>query len=167
MNRTSLILVAFGLLCFATAYGQSESDSQRTVGISASIQGSQFDIQLPIWTSSRFSVSPAFGLVFVEDAGSDYRFGLVGRYYLKTQKVSPFLGGRIGVLLASPKNADNTTDVIAGFLGGGEYFFDEKFSVGVEGQVNASFSDKKSTRFGNPGATNVNTAAAVFVSIYF
>ena len=41
------------------------------------------------------------------------------------------------------------------------------FSIGVEGQVNAAISDDASSRFGNPGGTNINTATAVLAAFYF
>ncbi|MCK4462246.1 MAG: hypothetical protein KAW46_10605 [candidate division Zixibacteria bacterium] len=43
----------------------------------------------------------------------------------------------------------------------------DHFSVGVEAQVNAVFSDEHSYLFGNPNGTNINTAAAVMATFYF
>lgn len=50
---------------------------------------------------------------------------------------------------------------------GGEYFLGDKFSVGVEAQLNATHSSKTSSRFGNPGGWNINTASAVLATVYF
>ncbi len=50
---------------------------------------------------------------------------------------------------------------------GGEYFFSSSFSVGIEAQLNLTFSDKNSVRFANPGGTNLNTGSVIYASIYF
>lgn len=50
---------------------------------------------------------------------------------------------------------------------GAEAFLVPSFSLGVEAQLNATFSDDNSARFGNPGNLNLNTAAAVTATVYF
>ncbi len=47
------------------------------------------------------------------------------------------------------------------------YFLAESFSLGVEAQLNVSLSGDGSTRFGNPGGTNINSAMGVFAAVYF
>ena len=75
-------------------------------------------------------IAPAVGIAYVSDAGTDIGLGVVTRFYLKDDAVRPFLGGRIGLLLFSPKESGseedeskNTTDYLLGILAGGEYFF--------------------------------------------
>ncbi|MEA1987436.1 MAG: hypothetical protein U9N76_08115 [Candidatus Marinimicrobia bacterium] len=46
-------------------------------------------------------------------------------------------------------------------------FFDKNISIGIEAQGNATFSDKESTRFGNPGGISFNTGTVIIGSIYF
>jgi len=166
------ILLASAAVCFLMVYVSNVMEAQDKpraglVGLSASFQSAQADILLPIWLSDRFSLAPAVGLTWAEDNGSDIRVGIAPRFFLTSTKVAPYIGGRVGVLIASPSNGDATTDWIGGLAFGGEYFIDDHFSVGVESQLNVTFSDTKSTRFGNPGKTNVNTGAAVFATVYF
>jgi hypothetical protein len=145
-----------------------EKTTARTWGLSASIQGGQLDIILPIWAGDKVVIAPAFNFVYVEDAGVDVGIGIVPRFYLQMDKVAPYVGGRAGAFLGLPSgSAEDTTDWLLGLAFGGEYFLNPKFSVGVEAQANCTISDDLSDRFGNPGGLSLNTATAVFASVYF
>ena len=167
------IIVMIFLLGISTAYSQ-ESSNSNSFGISALVQDSQFDILFPILLSESAVLAPAVGFLYASEAGTDISFGLVGRFYLSNRVVKPFLGGRAGVIIFSPASSDDgqaepesTTDFLIGLLAGGEYFINESFSFGIEAQLNTTVSDKNSSRFGNPGGTNINTGAAVFATVYF
>lgn len=163
---TAVIFVAAQVLIDSPAHCQTTTSGAK-VGLSASLQNSQFDILLPIWTSERFSIAPAFGLVWSQDVGSDIHIGLVPRIYFPKERFSPYIGGRFGFLIASPENGNGTTDFLGGLSFGGEYFADEHFSFGAEAQLNATKSADNSPRFGNPGKWGLNTGAAAFVTMYF
>lgn len=64
-------------------------------------------------------------------------------------------------------NGSTVTDTLFGLLFGAEYFLDQQFSVGGELQLNMTFSDKSSNRFGNPNGTNVNNGTALHATFYF
>jgi hypothetical protein len=157
-----IFVTSFTIICFA-----QESEDKPTVGLSTSVNREQLDILIPIWESDKFMIIPSIGFVSVQDLGKDYIFGLGSRIYFKRKKLSPFASSRFGLLIASPRDLDSTIDIIFGLGGGGEYFFDDHFSIGIEGQLNISISDENSTRFGNPGGTNLNTASTIFATIYF
>lgn len=173
--KISYLVVVFILVLISSTQMFSQEDTnKKSFGISALVQDGQFDIMLPIVLTKSVVIAPAIGLASVSDAGTDISLGFVGRFYLNDSKVKPFLGGRAGIMIFSPSkpkgssiDPESTTDFIFGFLAGGEYFLDEGFSFGVEAQLNASVSDKISSRFGNPGGVNVNTGAAVFATVYF
>jgi hypothetical protein len=59
------------------------------------------------------------------------------------------------------------SDLILGPSFGGEYYFNKNFSVGIELQLNVVLSGEKSMRFSNPDGMNINTATALFATIYF
>jgi hypothetical protein len=92
---------------------------------------------------------------------------MVFRYNLRVDEAVPYIGLRFGGLLASPEKGDGTFDMILGPLVGGEYFLRNKFSVGVEAQLNISKSDENSYRYNNPDGTNINMATAVMATFYF
>jgi hypothetical protein len=168
LSFSSVILLSalFTPLAGVIAYCQ-EGGFETKVGLSASLQSTQFDIMVPIWASDHFSIAPAFGAVWADEGGSDIHLGLVPRFFFHKDKIAPYVGARIGLLIAAPKGGESTTDVITGVAFGGEYFLDEYFSFGVESQINVTISSEKSARFGNPGKANLNTAAAVFATVYF
>lgn len=166
LKKICFILVILTLVINNISSAQ-ETDTIPKYGLSASFQDSQFDIVIPFWISSTFKLSPAVSFISVSDAGRDYSIGFILNKYLKKSKVSPFIGLRGGLLIASPDQGDSVTDSVIGVSFGGEYFIDNFFSFGLEAQLNASISDNKSTRFGNPGGSIINTSMAIFGSIYF
>jgi hypothetical protein len=164
--RYGLAFVAL-LIIFVQPVLSQENINTRQLGISASLQNNQIDFLIPIWISSRATIAPAFGLTWIQDAGTDLHIGLVPKIFFNNNKVSPFVGFRVAALIASPSIGKATTDWLTGLSFGGEYFVDGNFSIGIESQLNYTISDKLSTRFGNPGKNNINTAAAIFATIYF
>lgn len=146
--------------------------NNRTVGITASIQQSQLGILVPIWVGPKVSISPGLDIAYAQTVGTDLGIGVVPKFYLKAEKLSPYFSMRAGAIFNIPSSdneiQDETkVDILAGLGFGAEYFFDEHFSMGVEAQANFTFSDESSDRFGNPDGMNFNTAAAVTASIYF
>jgi hypothetical protein len=167
MKKSSVVFAVlfFGLL-ISSAVNAQESTG-RSWGISAAVSETQLDILVPIWFGNNV-FGPAFGVINTGGIGTDLRFGLFDRIYLNTEKnIKPYLGLRAGILIDIPKEGDTVADYIAGIAGGGEYFFSENFSAGVEAQLNFTFSDEYSSRFGNPGETNINTGSVIFVTVYF
>ena len=166
-----LLTILFTIVSLFTSVGQSvcqEETVDKTVGLSASVQGGQLDIILPIWAGNKIVIAPAFSVVYFEDAAIDLGVGIAPRFYLRTGRVAPYIGGRVAAFFLMPSgNAQDITDWLLGLALGGEYFLDPKFSIGVEAQVNFAISDDLSGRFGNPGGLSLNTATAIFVSIYF
>jgi hypothetical protein len=169
MRPAYILLIVFAaaeLFLLSAASGQ-ESSPRRGVGLTASLQESQIDIMMPIWVGDKVSIAPAVGFLWVENAGSELRLGIVSREYFTKEKFAPYFGGRLVALISSPDVGTKTTDMLLGLSGGGEYFLDDHFSVGVEAQLNATKSSDQSLRFGNPGRWNVNTGSAVFATVYF
>jgi hypothetical protein len=169
MKKIDFVFAIIFLCTLISTLTNAQETNNKSWGISAAIQESQLDFLFPIWVSSNIVMAPGIGLIDIGGAGTDLRFGLVDRIYLNTdENIQPFLGGRGGILLSITEDEDNTIiDYVFGLLGGGEYFFSNNFSVGIEAQLNFSISDNKSNRFGNPGGTNINTASVIFATIYF
>jgi hypothetical protein len=148
------------------------SQTKRKIGLSGSIQSSQFGISLPIWLSEKFVLAPAFDFEFVEKVGTDLSIGLAPRFYLKNDKLAPYFGLKLGMAINIP-SSNNTIDtktkfdIMGGLAFGAEYFIGDNFSLGVEAQGNFTKSDKNSNRFGNPDGLNFNTATMLSATIYF
>jgi hypothetical protein len=157
------------LLMLSIGFSLSAQNVERKAGkgCRVNLQTEQLDIIIPYFLEDDLEIAAGFGVINAEKIGTDVGFGISVRKYLNASKVSPFFGIRGGALWYTPDDGDTTTDYIAGILGGAEYFFDEHLSIGVEYQVNFSFSDKYSYRFGNPDRTNFNSASAVSLSIYW
>ncbi|MDH3891079.1 MAG: hypothetical protein OEV49_08325 [candidate division Zixibacteria bacterium] len=156
------------LICAMAADAAGEEDSHSgSVGLSASWQGNQSDILLPLWISRQWVVIPSLSLVHVSEKATDVGVGLGLRLNRGTGRAIPYVGVRGGFLHRTPEAGEGTTDYLAGLMFGGECFLADRFSVGVEAQVNAVFSDVNSFMFGNPNGTNINTAAAVAATFYF
>jgi len=160
------ILIGLILIVSMSLFAQ-ESENSINKGFRVNLQSEQLDLTVPFFLENGLELAPSIGVIHAEKIGTDLGFGLSIRKYMNNTKVSPFLGIRGGMLLYMPDGDDTIIDYIYGFMGGVEYFFDQHLSVGVEYQVNCAISDEFSLRFGNPDKTNINTASAVSLSIYW
>ena len=165
--RCSLTCCAILLSFAAIPVDAAEPPASGSVGLMASLQSEQIDILVPLWVSPNLSLAPALRIVSVGDSYTDYGIGASLRVYRRSATVSPYVGLRGMALVISPKTGDGWTDFVVGGAFGGDYFFDPQFSVGVEAQLNVSVSADASTRFGNPGGTNINSGMGVFAALYF
>ena len=168
----SIIFIAISVTIFCQEDQKTDQKIDRNVGLSASIQSSQYGIMIPFWLSDKFVLAPAFDFKYVEKVTTDFSIGIVPRFYFKTEKVSPYLGFKFGAAINKPSSKNTidkgkTVDILAGVAFGAEYFFDKNFSVGIEAEGNFTKSDENSQRFGNPGGVNFNTATMVSATIYF
>lgn len=172
MKSIKTLLLLTGLFLIHLTLSAQDSESRHPVGIAATVQDGQLGFLVPIWVTEQFSIAPALSINIASSVGSEYGIGIVPRYYLRRERVSPFVGFRAVALLLRPEvgagvDPINTTDIVLGGTFGADYFFDQQFAVGIELQGNFTFSDENSLRFNNPGQTNFNTASAIFISIYF
>jgi hypothetical protein len=165
----SILFLTLSLVQTQNANGQDTI--QRAIGISGTIQSSQFGIMIPIWVAKNFSISPAIDFQWGESLGADIGIGIVPKIYFSAKKLSPYLGLRGGAIFFTPdKDNDGeakTTDWLVGLAVGAEYFFDPRFSIGVEAQANFTKSDENSMRFNNPGNWNFNLGTMVSANVYF
>ncbi len=165
-NLLNLITLLSGMLIL---FSSSLNAQSRTglIGASASLQDLQLDLNIPIWVGEQTVIAPSLGLVSISDRATDWGIGTAVRAYYNDKKVSPYAGARFGYFIFSPKNGDTITDFLFGLILGGEYFLDPRFSIGGELQLNITKSGEFSNRFGNPDGTNINTATAAYLTIYF
>lgn len=159
-----VVLIA---MCLAVPAVAAEPPASGSVGLMASLQSEQIDILVPLWVSANISLAPAVRFVSIGDSYSDLGVGASLRLYRRSATVSPYVGFRTMALIISPKTGEGWTDVVFGGAFGGDYFFEQHFSVGVEAQINVSISADQSTRFGNPGGTNINSGMGAFAAVYF
>ncbi len=155
------------LFLFTNSVFSQDKLPESGMGIRALYQDSHVGIQLPIWISEKINVSPIIGLVYTDNPQLELQFGVSPVIYLRKAQVSPFIGAVAGLIYTSPENGDAVTDYLIGLKSGGEYFVNSHFSIGIEAQLNIALADDKSMRFGNPGSMNINTATALWATIYF
>jgi hypothetical protein len=172
--KTTKLFVCIIVICIfsSAAFSQNEDNLKRMVGLSASVQSTQLGISIPFWIGKKITIGPSFELLYAEKVGADIGLGLVSKYYIRSGKVSPYTGIKLGFINNTPVKTnivlqESTTDFVGGLAFGGEYFFDRQFSISVEIQGNFTKSDPESDRFGNPGGLNFNTASMIAANIYF
>ena len=166
--RTVIALVVFATIPTGLTPVHASTVTRRpSVGLAASVHGEQVDILVPMRVGDVVVISPGFGFAHIGDIGTDWTLGIAARFNLRQGRVLPYLTARAGVLIYSPSNGDGLSDVVFGPGFGGECFIDSHLSVAVEAQLNWALSGEGSYRFGNPGGTNVNSATAIVVTVYF
>jgi len=154
-------------LASAQKLPEDSAKNEKKFGISAALQTSQLDLSFPIWPGSSVVIIPSISVVSVSDVATDIGFGLGLRYNLNTTEAVPYIGVRGAALILLPSTGDSFTDIVFGPFAGGEYFFNDHFSVSIEAQINVALSAEFSNRFGNPDGTNVNTATVALATFYF
>lgn len=157
---TKLFLIIAALFVgTSTAWSQNRPDTG-TVGLSAAVQTSQTNLRIPIWASDNIVIAPIIGITHQEDNFTSLNLGINPRFY---QSLGDNIGTYIGVQgilqQTSVENGGDRSDFLLGATGGGEYFLDEHFSLGVEGQLNFLFEDN--------GPYSVSTGTALTGTFYF
>lgn len=155
----TLFLLLFCFLFTVTAFSQNRPD-EGTIGLSASFQGNQTSLMLPIWASEDIVIAPVFGIVHEENNFTALNLGVKPRFYRSLGNDFASYFGFQGLLqYTSPEVGDDTTNFLIGANGGGEYFLNSHFSLGVEGQFNFLLRDSDDNR--------VATGAALTGTYYF
>ena len=156
--RFLLFTIALGGLVISS-HGQNLPE-EGTLGLRASLQSGQSTLEIPIWVSDNLVVAPQVGIVNEEDNFTSLTLGVKPRFYQSLgNDYASYLGGLLALQLVSPDVGDEITDIQIGVNGGGEYFLDPRFSLGVEGRLNWLLRDNDSNRLA--------TGAAVTGTFYF
>jgi hypothetical protein len=156
--KTTLISIAL-ILAVSATHAQNRPASG-TIGISASLQSNQTNLKIPIWADDNVVIAPIFGLVHEFDSNTTLNFGINPRFYQDLgDDFATYIGGQGIIQRFSPEFGDESTNFLFGAVGGGEFFLDEHFSIGVEGQLNYLLDDGDND--------SISTAAALTGSFYF
>lgn len=157
---TELFLICAILLgSMALAHAQNQP-STGTVGLTASLQGNQTNIKFPVWATENIVVAPVLGLNHRAESFTSLNIGVSPRYYNKLgSDFASYIGALAILQRTSPELGANDTDFLLGAAGGGEFFADEHFSFGIEGQLNYLFNDNDNDA--------LSTGAAITGTYYF
>lgn len=161
MKTITTITFCFLALLFLSSnlYAQEQPNSG-PIGLSASVQNGQTNLQIPIWISNNVSVAPIFGLNHQEDEFTSLNLGIAPRFYQDIgNDFASYIGARGILQRTSPDVGPEDSDFLLGATGGGEYFLSEHFNAGVEAQLNFLINDNGNDRIG--------TGAAVMATYYF
>ncbi|MCW9709082.1 hypothetical protein [Fodinibius salsisoli] len=156
-----LVLIAVLFLATTSSFAQSRPD-EGTVGLSASVQSSQTNIKVPIWVSEDIVIAPLVGLTHQDDNFTSINLGINPRFYQSLGNDFATYIGVQGILQNTSYDSDvddDDSDFLIGATGGGEYFLDEHFSLGVEGQLNFLLDDSDNN--------SIFTATALTGTFYF
>lgn len=153
-----IIILTFFCLITATAFAQNRP-GKGTKGLAASIQGNQTNILLPIWTSQETVIAPVVGIRYEADIATNLNLGVQSRFYRTLGRdFAHYLGVQGLIQHRSPDVGDDQTDLIIGGTGGGEYFLNPRFSLGVEAQLNLFLRD---------GNNNILATGAAITGTYY
>ncbi len=156
--KTTLISIVL-ILAVSTSYAQNRPSSG-TIGISASLQSNQTNLKIPIWAAENVVIAPIFGLIHEFDSNTTLNLGISPRFYQDLgDNFASYVGGQGILQRVSPEFGNERTNFLIGTVGGGEFFPDEHFSIGVEGQLNYFVDDG--------GDDTISTAAALTGTFYF
>ena len=156
----ALLLVTIITFAATDALAQDQKPGNGAWGLTASIQGSQTNLQAPIWVSDDIVIAPVFGLNHRDNSFTTINLGITPRFYQDVgDNFGSYIGARALLQRTSPDVGPDDNDFLLGATGGGEYFPSNHFSFGVEAQLNFLFNDN-----GNNG---ISTGAAIQGTYYF
>lgn len=161
--KTATNIILFSLIMMlgaAAAHAQDRPDAG-TVGLSASLQSNQTNLKVPIWASDNVVIAPVVGILHQNDSYTTFNIGVNPRFYQSLgSDFATYIGAQGLLQHTSIEGADDeNSDFLVGASGGGEYFLDEHFSLGVEAQLNFLFEESDDN--------NIYTAAAIIGTFYF
>jgi hypothetical protein len=160
--KKAILLISGLLLSVNILYAQSSPKW----GLSATVQGSQYGVIVPIWLGEKFVLAPAIDFIYSDHDGTTLGMGLASRFYLKREALSPYYGARVGAAFHKWRSSGPYGDIIAGPFFGLEYFISDNLSIGTEAQANAALWHRYTHSY-YKGRFSFNTATMVNVTIYF
>lgn len=168
MNRAHPILVILLALCLIglTTAINAQTDFEKKIGMTVSIQSGQSGLQFPYWISQKVVLTPTLAYSSLTDNGSSLGLGLAIRFNQSTSNSVPYFGLRVGMDFRFPETGDTRTATVVGTMLGGEHFLDDHFSLGVEFQANVLFW-KQVAWPDDKSMTLINTGAAALATYYF
>ena len=160
LKRISALCVLIVFAISATTVLAQNVPEKGTVGLSASFQGNQTNLTVPIWASDSIVIAPLLGIVHETDSFTTINLGVKPRFYRAMgDDFASYFGFQAILQDTSPEFGDDITNFLVGVNGGGEYFLDSHFSMGVEGQLNFLIRDNTDDR--------IATGAAITGTYYF
>ena len=93
---SAVLLAAMLMVTVNTGILQAQQEPvDRSFGLSASIQGGQTVILVPIWISESMNIAPGFGFSYLEGtgplSGSRFTFFLIPHLFLDMGRIAPFI----------------------------------------------------------------------------
>lgn len=157
---TRLLALCLFLFCSAITAHSQNIPEEGSVGLSASFQGNQTNLMVPIWATEDIVIAPLFGIVHEAENFTSFNLGVKPRFYRSMGSNFANYFGFQGILQhTSPEIGDDRTDFVLGVNGGGEYYLNNRFSLGIEGQLNWLLRDSNENR--------LSTGVALTGSYYF
>lgn len=165
LSLKAVIIVIFTLTIAGSAV-QAQEFKRRHTGITGSIQGSQKTLMLTSWLSNKVTFMPTLGVFSLSDVGTELLVGAGLRFNQGTDRSISYYGIRFGVITYWADKVDGYTNYQAGPIAGGEYYFSERFALGLEVQiVITKYDNKYLSTLSNH--TTISTATAILASYYF
>ncbi len=159
-NVAKLLSLGFALMLITTTAFAQNQPTDSNFGLTASLQGNQTNLQIPIWLNDNITIAPVFGINHQQDSFTSINLGVAPRFYQDMgSNFATYLGARGILQRTSPEVGPEDTDFLLGATGGGEYFLGNHFSIGVEAQLNFLINDN--------GGDRLSTGAALMGTYYF
>ncbi|MGB3588652.1 MAG: hypothetical protein WBA23_19045, partial [Tunicatimonas sp.] len=102
----TLLLIFF--LFNTTSIAQT---SQRSWGLSASLQQSELGISIPFWLGEKFVLAPNLGVVSASGIATDVTVGVMPKFYFSTEQLAPYFAIRLAGIFNLPaaESTENST----------------------------------------------------------
>ena len=161
--RIKYLLLTCALVMSSVAVTRAqERVVTRKFGLTASLQGGQAAVMVPLWLSDTVILAPGLAIDYVEKVRSDFGLFLAQRFYINMDRIAPYIAAQAGVGFNRPDAGTATEDLTLGAGFGGEYFLNPPFSFGIEAQLNGFIVDLSGI-----ARIALSTATANHANVYF
>ncbi len=160
MIRSGILITGIIILCAApmSLINAQNVPGEGSVGLTASFQGQQGDIEVPYWLQQNLVIAPLIGIQSVEDTFTRIRVGVKPKFYQTTgDNFASYFSGLVAFEHFDPEVGDSDGILNLGGGLGGEYYFDSHFSLGIEALLNIRLNEQN----------RLGTGAAITGSYYF
>jgi hypothetical protein len=164
-----IIVIAVLVLTTIQITAQESRGGKIGIGYNGNFTTQNSDLAMSFWFGDKFTFEPQVGFRYVDienNSGTNWRIGLGVLFRLNEMIISPYVGLRFKDNLVT--NSEKTySDLVFSGVFGGEYFFSEWFSTGIEMKLNyVKTDDEFSPTYGIAEASIFETEQVLNLRVY-
>lgn len=142
MRSSAVVMLSCLAIVLASSCASAQDREFPAVGFSASFSSGNSILSFPIWLTRSVTLAPGVSFFHQDYWGQEYSAELALRYNLREYPAVPYIGIQGQLNVYNPKERDAEVGYGGDVHGGGEYFLNRHFSLGVQFRINSEYIPK-------------------------